>query len=86
MATITVTELNRNISAALRLADREDLVIERGGRPVYKVTRLPQDDPVDQAVAAGRATRVAPTPSPLVPRRVEGVSSVDTLSQARGRR
>ncbi|MCL2788935.1 MAG: hypothetical protein FWD59_10685 [Micrococcales bacterium] len=86
MATMTVTELNRNISAALRLADREDLVIERGGRPTYKVTRIPQDDPVERAVEAGRATRVTPTLMPLVPRRVAGVSSADALAEARGRR
>jgi len=86
MATMTVTELNKNISAALRIADREDLVIERGGRPVYKVTRIPQDDPIERAVAAGWAQRITPTPIPLVPRRIEGISSLDALTQARNRR
>ena len=86
MATMTVTDLNRNISAALRVADREDLVIVRGGRPVYKVTRIPQDDLVERAVAAGWARRVTANPVPLAPRRVEGVSSLDALAEARGRR
>jgi antitoxin (DNA-binding transcriptional repressor) of toxin-antitoxin stability system len=88
MAMLTLTEVNQNVSAALRLADHEDVLISRLGKPVYRISRIPQDDPISALVAAGKLTpptggwkHADPLPTDLA----SGTTTEILLSESRGR-
>jgi antitoxin (DNA-binding transcriptional repressor) of toxin-antitoxin stability system len=85
---MTLTEVNQNVSAALRLADKEDVVIWRHGRPMYKISRITAQDPVDVLIETGRL--IAPAEgwrdtTALPVAHVDGRPTSDLLTESRDR-
>ena len=73
MATASLTELNRRPSHVTRLAEREDVVIERYGRPYLKISRIDSDlDPLDAMIAAGLVR-----PATAIPGHFDDLPSLD---------
>jgi len=53
---MTLTEFNRNPSRATRLAEQEDVIVERHGMGAFRLSKIePQPRTVEALLAAGKA-------------------------------
>jgi antitoxin (DNA-binding transcriptional repressor) of toxin-antitoxin stability system len=71
MVTMTLTEFNQRRSAAIRMADVEDVLILRDGVPAYRLTGIStRPRTLASEVEAGRAAPPPPGAAPARERRV----------------
>jgi hypothetical protein len=82
MVTMTLTEFNQQRSAAVRMADTEDVLILRDGVPAYRLSHIAAPArTLASEVEAGRATPPQPDPTPAKRRRVLEVP-VDLVAES----
>ena len=82
MATVTLTELNRNASRIAKIAEGEDVIITERGVPRLRLTRMQPGSLLDDWVAAGLIVEPPSWPDqlPLPKARVDAAEAADILA------